>query len=83
MNPKWSEEEVLLLKDKYSRLTNDELIALFPNKTFLAIYKKAYSLNLKRDEEIEFLNRSKAKVVKMLVIGMAALGKQEKDTFKY
>lgn len=36
MNPKWSEEEVLLLKDKYSRLTNDELIALFPNKTFLA-----------------------------------------------
>lgn len=61
MNFKWSEEKVLLLKDKYSRLTNDELIALFPNKTFLAIYKKAYSLNLKRDEEIEFLNRSKAK----------------------
>ena len=28
MNPKWSEEEVLLLKDKYSRLTNDELITL-------------------------------------------------------
>lgn len=50
MNFKWSEEEVLLLKDKYSCSTNDELIALFPNKTFLAIYKKAYSLNLKRDE---------------------------------
>ena len=61
MNFKWSEEEVLLLKDKYSCSTNDELIALFPNKTFLAIYKKAYSLNLKRDEEIKFLNRSKAK----------------------
>ena len=27
----------------------------------MAIYKKAYSLNLKRDEEIKFLNRSKAK----------------------
>lgn len=61
MNFKWSEEEVLLLKDKYSCSTNNELIALFPNKTFLAIYKKAYSLNLKRDEEIKFLNRSKAK----------------------
>lgn len=36
MNPKWSEEETLLLKDKYSCLTNDELIALFPSKTFLA-----------------------------------------------
>ena len=41
MNFKWSEEEVLLLKDKYSCSTNDELIALFPNKTFLAIYKKS------------------------------------------
>ena len=61
MNPKWSEEETLLLKDKYSCLTNDELITLFPSKTFLAIYKKAYSLNLKRDEKIKFLNRSKAK----------------------
>ena len=59
MNFKWSEEEVLLLKDKYSCSTNDELIALFPNKTFLAIYKKAYSLNLKKDEEIKFLNRIK------------------------
>jgi hypothetical protein len=44
MNFKWSEEEVLLLKDKYSCSTNDELIALFPNKTFLAIYKKLIRL---------------------------------------
>ena len=61
MSLRWREEEILLLKNKYHCLTNEELITLFPDKTFLAIYKKAYSLNLKRDDDIKFLNRSKSK----------------------
>lgn len=50
-----------MLKDKYNELTNEELQKLFPNKSAIAIYKKAYSLGLRKNEVIEFLNRSNAR----------------------
>ena len=34
---------------------------LFPNKSELAVYKKAYSLGIRKDKEIEFINRSNAR----------------------
>lgn len=34
---------------------------MFSNRTFLSIYKKAWKLNLKRYDEIEFINRSVAR----------------------
>ena len=54
----WSEEEIAILKNNYKNLTNSELVELFPNKTALAIYKKAYSLGMRKTKEISFLNRS-------------------------
>lgn len=54
----WSKEDVNVLKMKYSTSTNDELFAMFPNRSALGIYKKAYSLNLHKTEETTFKNRS-------------------------
>ena len=34
---------------------------LFPNKSELAVYKKAYSLGIRKNKEIEFINRSNAR----------------------
>lgn len=56
----WSESEINILIENYNKLPNDELTKLFPEKTPLAIYKKAYNLGLRKDKEIEFLNRSNA-----------------------
>lgn len=54
----WTDNEVKRLKKYYNKVTNEELQMLFPNKTFLSIYKKAYSLGLRKDKTISFLNRS-------------------------
>lgn len=40
---------------------NTTLHQLFPDKTPISIYKKAYKLGLRKAPEIEFLNRSEAK----------------------
>lgn len=56
----WTEAEVKVLTENYNKVTNDVLASLFPNRTHLAIYKKAYSIGLRKDEEIEYANRSKA-----------------------
>ena len=53
----WTEKEVQTLRVNYNKLTNDELQNLFPNKTPLAIYKKAYKLGMRKDKNIEYLNR--------------------------
>lgn len=50
-----------LLEDNYNKLTNEELIKLFPGKSAMAIYKKAYKLGLRKKKEIEFINRSNAR----------------------
>ena len=46
--------------ENYNKLSNIDLYKLFPNKTPLAIYKKAYSMGLRKNQEIQFINRSNA-----------------------
>lgn len=58
---KWKREEIDMLVEHYNKLSNEELQKMFPTKSFLAIYKKAYSLGLRKTKEIEFLNRSVAR----------------------
>ena len=53
MNFKWSEEKVLLLKDKYSCSTNDELIE------HIVVYEKATGIEVPRNCCIHHLNRIK------------------------
>lgn len=57
-SPIWSEKDIELLKEKYATSTNEQLKELFPNRSFLGIYKKAYRLGLHHLSEIEFENRS-------------------------
>lgn len=66
----WSQKEVSDLLDNYNKVDNESLQKMFPSKSKLAIYKKAYKLGLRKSPEIEFLNRSAAKKVKSPVIGM-------------
>lgn len=57
----WTNEEAELLKVNYATATNEKLAELFPNKTPLAIYKKAYKMGMRKSPEVEFKNRSNAK----------------------
>lgn len=57
----WTPEEVMILVQNYNSVSNEELLSLIPNKTKLAIYKKAYKIGLRKSKEIEFLNRSLSK----------------------
>lgn len=57
----WTDQEKETLIVYYGVVTNDRLAELIPNKTPLAIYKKARKLGLKMSDEIKFQNRSKAK----------------------
>lgn len=56
----WTDCEVDALKKYYGQVTNDRLQELIPNKTPVAIYKKARKLGLNISDEIKFQNRSKA-----------------------
>lgn len=56
----WTDQETTILIVYYGAVTNDRLYELIPNKTPLAIYKKARKLGLKSSDEIKFQNRSKA-----------------------
>lgn len=56
----WTTEEVDTLLANYNVVTNSRLSELLPNKSSLAIYKKARKLGLRKTAEIEFLNRSEA-----------------------
>ena len=57
----WSAEEVAVLKENYSKISNEELCSLIPNKSFLGIYKKARKMGLKKTRENKHLNRSLAR----------------------
>lgn len=57
----WTPTEVRILTENYNILPNSELDALFPNKSHNAVYKKAYSLGLRKEAEIEFKNRSEVR----------------------
>ncbi len=54
----WTQDEIKILIDNYNTVSNKRLSELIPNKTYLAIYKKAYKLGLRKSAEIEHLNRS-------------------------
>ena len=56
----WSQIETDTLIRYYGNVSNERLHELIPNKTPLAIYKKARKLGLKISDEIRFQNRSKA-----------------------
>ena len=58
---KWTPEEISTLQRNYNKVSNDELIKLLPNKTFTAIYKKAYRMGMRKSKENEFVNRSNAR----------------------
>jgi len=53
----WSDEEVILLKEKYAKTPFKKLIIMFPLKKEEAIRAKAKSLNLEKD--VESYDRSK------------------------
>ena len=74
---RWTKEEVEILKENYNKLSNENLTKLFPNKSFQAIYKKAYHLGLRKTSDIEFLNSRKSEKAKR-----AAVGKVEKRKAK-
>lgn len=59
----WTQEEEQLLKDVYETSTNSELAKMFPNKSSLAIYKKARKLGFYKSANIEFKNRSEARKI--------------------
>lgn len=56
----WTQEEVETLKANYNAVTNDKLYEMFPGKTPLAIYKKAYKMGLRKAADIRFQNKSAA-----------------------
>src|ERR1700679_891927 len=47
--PRWTEEEIILLRNVYSGLYLKDLIKFFPNRTMNAIVTKASQLKLKSD----------------------------------
>ena len=57
----WTDHEVDVLMHCFGQIPNDRLQEMIPNKTPIAIYKKARKLGLKISDEIKFQNRSKAK----------------------
>ena len=57
----WSQQEVTILKSNYNSISNTELAKLLPNKSPLAIYKKAYNMGFRKTPDAEFLNRSEAR----------------------
>ena len=83
MRKEWSDEETELLKEKYNTVSNEELLKLFPERTYISIYKKARKLGIYKNKNIEFINRSIARKEKRQVIGMAEDVKHQKDTFKF
>lgn len=57
----WTEEEIVLLKERYNKSPNSDLAKLFPERTMKSIYKKANKIGLKKTSEMEFQNRSESK----------------------
>ena len=58
---RWSLDEIHELKKLYNELDNEQLEEHF-NRTFLSIYKKARKIGLRKTPEMEFINRSRARI---------------------
>ena len=54
----WTPYETQILIENYAIKTNEQLMKLIPQKSWIGIYKKARKLNLHRNPEVEFKNRS-------------------------
>lgn len=61
MRKEWSEEETELLVKKYNSVSNDELLKIFPGRSYTSIYKKARRLGIYKNKDVEFVNRSLAR----------------------
>ena len=61
MRVSWTKREEQLLRDNYNVVPNEELLALFPERTYVSIYKKARSLGFYKDKALESINRSSAR----------------------
>lgn len=57
----WSNEEIEILKRHFPCSTKEEISALLPCKSYLAIYKKSRTLNLKRTDEAKHLNAKESR----------------------
>jgi hypothetical protein len=55
---KWTLNEIALLKANFNVLPNQDLLKMFPNRTYESIYKKAWKLGMHKDKAINFINRS-------------------------
>lgn len=58
---KWTPDEVALLVTNYNTVSNSRLAEMLPSKTASAIYQKAYSIGLRKDPAMEFINRSEVR----------------------
>ena len=58
----WSKDETEKLIKLYPIKTNKELLEEFDGRSFRSLYKKANKLGIKRNKEIEFINRSTGRV---------------------
>ena len=57
---RWTKKEIDVLKGIYETTTNEDLLKIFPNRSFLSIYKKAHKLGLKKNDNTSFIDRSVA-----------------------
>lgn len=55
---KWTDSDILLLKKCFLIKTKQELVDIFPQRTYLAIWKKAHKLGLTAPDDIKWKNRS-------------------------
>lgn len=57
----WTNEELKTLTSNYGKVSNEELEKLLPNKSRIAIYKRAYNLGMRQSKEMNSINRSNAR----------------------
>lgn len=57
----WTANELEILKENYNKLPNEELIKLFPDRSYISIYKKAWKMGFRKEKDLEFQNRSLAR----------------------
>lgn len=53
MANKWSKEELKLLKEKYPKSSKDELVQLFPKRTFESIQLKANRMKVRKEYSVD------------------------------
>lgn len=55
---RWDDKDEELLIKMYNSVDNSELLKMFPCRSYLSIYKKARSLGMMKNKDIERINRS-------------------------